>query len=262
MVLNRKEQLMRFEGKVALVTGGTSGIGEATALRLAAEGARVAIVGRDAERGNALAERIGADTAAFFEADVTREDEVVAMVEAVMGRFGRIDVLVNNAGIINFGTVISADVDEWDTLMATNVRSVFLVSRHALPHIIAGGGGSVINLGSNLGLVGTRGAAAYATSKGAIVQLTKAMALDHVADNVRVNCVCPGTIDTPLVQRQRIGRTEEQLRQSDARLRERHPIGRMGTPEEVAAVIAFLASDESSFVTGSLYSVDGGFIAQ
>lgn len=255
---------MRFEGKVALVTGGTSGIGEATAVRLAAEGARVAIVGRDSERGNALAERIGTEggEAVFVEADVTQENEVSAMVDAVMSRFGGIDVLVNNAGIINFGTVITADIDEWDALMATNVRSVFLVSRSALPHMIAGGGGSVVNLGSNLGLVGTRGAAAYATSKGAIVQLTKAMALDHVADGIRVNCVCPGTIDTPLVQRQRVGRTEEQLRQSDARLRERHPIGRMGTPEEVAAVIAFLASDEASFVTGSLYSVDGGYIAQ
>ncbi len=255
---------MRFEGKAALITGGTSGIGEAAALRLATEGARVAIVGRDADRGTALAERIVNEggEAAFFEADVTQEDAVAAMVEAVMARFGRIDVLVNNAGIINFGSVLSASVDEWDTLMATNVRSVFLVSRHALPHMIAGGGGSVINLGSNLGLVGTRGAAAYVTSKGAIIQLTKAMALDHVADGIRVNCVCPGTIDTPLVQRQRIGRTEEQLRQSDARLRERHPIGRMGTPDEVAAVIAFLASDEASFVTGSLYSVDGGYIAQ
>jgi NAD(P)-dependent dehydrogenase (short-subunit alcohol dehydrogenase family) len=255
---------MRFEGKVALVTGGTSGIGEATARRLAAEGARVAIVGRDSERGGTLADQIGADggEAAFFAADVTQEDAVATMVEAVMSRFGRLDILVNNAGIINFGSVLTANVDEWDLLMATNVRSVFLVSRYALPHMIAGGGGSVVNLGSNLGLVGTRGAAAYATSKGAIVQLTKAMALDHVADNVRVNCVCPGTIDTPLVQRQRVGRTEEQLRQSDARLRERHPIGRMGTPDEVAAVIAFLASDEASFVAGSLYSVDGGYIAQ
>jgi NAD(P)-dependent dehydrogenase (short-subunit alcohol dehydrogenase family) len=255
---------MRFDGKVALITGGTSGIGEATAVRMAAEGARVAIVGRDAGRGQALAEKIGNDggEAAFFEADVTQEDAVKGMVEAVMARFGQIDVLVNNAGIINHGSVITASVDEWDLLMSTNVRSVFLVSRYALPHMIDGGGGSVVNLGSNLGLVGTRGAAAYATSKGAIVQLTKAMALDHVADGIRVNCVCPGTIDTPLVQRQRVGRTEEQLRQSDVRLRERHPIGRMGTPEEVASVIAFLASDEASFVTGSLYSIDGGYIAQ
>jgi NAD(P)-dependent dehydrogenase (short-subunit alcohol dehydrogenase family) len=255
---------MRFDNKVALVTGGTSGIGEATAVRLAAEGARVAIIGRDAERGTALARQIGAagGEAVFFEADVTQEEAVKAMVEAVMARFGRIDVLVNNAGIINFGSVLTASVDEWDTLMSTNVRSVFLVSRYALPHMIAGGGGSVINLGSNLGLVGTRGAAAYATSKGAVVQLTRAMALDHVSRGVRVNCVCPGTIDTPLVQRQRVGRSEEQLRHSDARLRERHPIGRMGTPDEVAAVIAFLASDDASFVTGSLYSVDGGYIAQ
>ncbi len=255
---------MRFEGRVALITGGNSGIGEATAERLASEGARVAIVARDRARGEALAKQItdqGGD-AAFFEADVTQEAAVKQMVDDVMQRFGRIDVLVNNAGIINFGTVITADVDEWDTLMATNVRSVFLVSRYALPHMIAGGGGSVINLGSNLGLVGTRGAAAYVTSKGAIVQLTRSMALDHVDDKIRVNAVCPGTIDTPLVQRQRVGRTDEQLRASDERLKQRHPIGRMGTPEEVASVIAFLASDESSFVTGSCYSVDGGYIAQ
>ncbi len=255
---------MRFDGKIALITGGNSGIGEATAVRLASEGAKVAIVARERERGEALAEQIGRDggEAAFFEADMLEHDDIKRMVDQVMERFGRIDVLVNNAGIINFGSVVTADIDEWDTLMATNVRSVFLVSRYVLPHMIEGGGGSVVNLGSNLSLVGTRGAAAYATSKGAIVQLTRAMALDHVDDKIRVNAVCPGTIDTPLVQRQRVGRTEEQLRQSDERLKQRHPIGRMGTPEEVANVIAFLASDEASFVTGSCYSVDGGYIAQ
>ena len=255
---------MRFDDKVALITGGNSGIGEATAVQLASEGARVAIVARDRERGEALVSQIGRDggEAAFFAADMLQHDDIQRMVDDVVKHFGRIDVLVNNAGIINFGTVVTADIDEWDTLMATNVRSVFLVSRYVVPHMIETGGGSVVNVGSNLGLVGTRGAAAYATSKGAIVQLTRAMALDHVDDKIRVNAVCPGTIDTPLVQRQRVGRTEEQLRQSDERLKQRHPIGRMGTPEEVAAVIAFLASDDASFVTGSCYSVDGGYIAQ
>ena len=255
---------MRFEGRVALVTGASSGIGAATALRLAAEGARVALVGRDAARGGEIVDEItrSGGEAAFFSCDVTDKGAVGRMVDAVLARFGRVDVLVNNAGIINFGSVVDARVDEWDLLMATNVRSVFLVSRAVLPHMIAAGGGSVINMGSNLGLVGTRGAAAYATSKGAVVNLTRAMALDHVADGIRVNCVCPGTIDTPLVQRQRVGRTEEQLRQADERLRQRHPIGRMGTPEEVAAVVAFLASDEAAFVTGSAYGVDGGYIAQ
>ena len=259
-----RTESMRFAGKVALITGATSGIGAATARRLAAEGARVALVGRDAGRGEALAGEIARDggEVAFFACDVTDEGAVNRMVEAVLERFGRVDVLVNNAGIINFGSVVDADVAEWDLLMATNVRSVFLVSRAVLPHMIAAGSGSVVNLGSNLGLVGTRGAAAYASSKGAVVNLTRAMALDHVADGIRVNCVCPGTIDTPLVQRQRVGRTEEQLRQADERLRQRHPIGRMGTPEEVAAVITFLASDEASFVTGAAYGVDGGFTAQ
>ena len=255
---------MRFEGRVALVTGASSGIGAATALRLAAEGARVALVGRDAARGGEIVDEItrSGGEAAFFSCDVTDKGAVGRMVAAVLARFGRVDVLVNNAGIINFGSVVDARVDEWDLLMATNVRSVFLVSRAVLPHMIAAGGGSVINMGSNLGLVGTRGAAAYATSKGAVVNLTRAMALDHVADGIRVNCVCPGTIDTPLVQRQRVGRTAEQLRQADERLKQRHPIGRMGTPEEVAAVVAFLASDEAAFVTGSAYGVDGGFTAQ
>jgi len=177
-------------------------------------------------------------------------------------RLGSIDVLFNNAGIINFGSVVDAEIDEWDALMATNVRGVFLVSRAVLPHMIAARRGSIVNMGSNLGLVGTRGAAAYAASKGAIVQLTRAMALDHAGDGIRVNCVCPGTIETPLVARQRLGRTEEQERQAVERIKQRFPLGRIGEPREVASVVAFLASDLASFVTGAMYSIDGGYTAQ
>ena len=254
----------RLEGKVALVTGGTSGIGEATALRLARDGAAVAVAGRDDERGAQVvaAIRAAGAEAAYFSVDVTDEASVRAMVEAVMERFGRLDILVNNAGIINFGSVVDADIDEWDLLMNTNVRGLFLVSRYAIPRMIAGGGGSVINLGSNLGLVGTRGAAAYAASKGAVVNLTKAMALDHVADGVRVNVVCPATIDTPLVQRQREGRTEEQLQAADERLKQRHPIGRMGDPAEIRGLALLLASRASSFMTGGVYPIDGGALLQ
>ncbi len=256
--------MTRLQGKVALVTGGTSGIGEATALRFASEGATVAIAGRDQERGQAVTDRLrelGAESL-FVSGDVADESAVTALVDAVRERFGRIDVLVNNAGIINFGTVVDARVAEWDRLMATNVRGVFLVSRAVLPHMMAHGGGSVVNVGSNLGLVGTRNAAAYAASKGAIIQLTRAMALDHVDAGVRVNCICPGTIETPLVQRQRIGRSEEQLRQAAERTKLRFPIGRIGTPDEVVGLLTYLVSDEASFVTGAVFSVDGGYTTQ
>jgi NAD(P)-dependent dehydrogenase (short-subunit alcohol dehydrogenase family) len=248
-----------LEGKTALITGGTSGIGEATAARFVQDGARVAIVGRDTERGQAIEQRLGTP---FVACEVTDQVAVARMVDAVMQHLGSIDILFNNAGIINFGSVVDASIDDWDALMATNVRGVFLVSRAVLPHMIQAGHGSIINMASNLGLVGTRGAAAYATSKGAIVQLTRAMALDHAGDGIRVNCVCPGTIETPLVQRQRVGRTQEQDRQAAERTRLRFPIGRIGEPEEVAGLVAFLASDQASFMTGAIVSVDGGYTTQ
>lgn len=248
-----------LEGKRALITGGTSGIGAATAELFVQHGARVAIVGRDHQRGQALQRSLNVD---FVACDVTQAVAVSAMVQQVVQRLGSIDVLFNNAGIINFGSVVDAEIDEWDALMATNVRGVFLVSRAVLPHMIAARRGSIVNMGSNLGLVGTLGAAAYAASKGAIVQLTRAMALDHAGDGIRVNCVCPGTIETPLVARQRVGRTEEQERQAVERIKQRFPLGRIGEPGEVASVVAFLASDLASFITGAMYSIDGGYTAQ
>jgi len=254
----------RFEGRVALVTGGASGIGLAAVERLLEEGAAVVIADLDGEAGEAAAGALrgrGLELASAARCDVTRGDQVKALVEGVVARHERLDVLFNNAGIFEPGEVHEVDEESWDRQLGVNLRAVYLVARSVVPVMLAQGGGAIVNNASVAALVGDRAAAAYCASKGGVALLTKQMALDYAARGIRVNAICCGEIDTPLFEREsyQIGMTPESYR---ALLDEAHPIGRIGLPSEAAAAVAFLASDDASFVTGVLLPVDGGYAAQ
>jgi NAD(P)-dependent dehydrogenase (short-subunit alcohol dehydrogenase family) len=249
---------MRLNQKVALITGGTSGIGEATALLFAREGARVAITGRSKERGREVSRRIeeGGGRAIFLECDVRFSEHCRGAVEKTVEAFGRLDVLFNNAGVYYPHTALDCSEQEWDVQMDVNLKGTFLMSKYALPGMIAQGGGVIINNSSGWGLVGGDAAVAYCASKGGVVLLTKAMAIDHGRQGIRVNCICPGDVDTPMLP-------------EDARMRglkfkdylagaANRPLGRIGTPEEIAKAALFLASEDSSFMTGASLVVDGG----
>lgn len=245
----------------ALVTGGASGIGRAVAGLLAREGALVAIVDCDGPGGRAAAEAIAASggRATFIEADVTRCEDAQRAVEAALAWCGRLDVVVNSAGVIRRATVVETSEADWDRVMAVNVKGIYLVARYAIPAMRASGGGAIVNIASGWGLVGGPKAAAYCASKGAVVQLTRAMAIDHANEGIRVNCVCPGDTDTPMLRAEaaELGeRFEEFVRRAA-----RRPLGRVGLPEEVARAVVFLAGDQASFVTGTTLVVDGGGLA-
>ncbi len=244
----------QLEGKVAIVTGAASGIGEASAKRFAAEGATVVAVDirepRAQETADAIVESGG--EAIALGADVARAADVEAMVAAAVDRFGQLDVLYSNAGTLRPGTAEELSVEDWDLVMGVNVRSVFLGAKYAVPAMRAGGGGSIINTASISGLHGDGGAVCYAASKAAVINLTRALSTDHAAEGIRVNAICPGTIETPPVQR--MMQDPEAL---EVNLRA-HSIGRLGLPEEIAAAALWLASDESSFVSGEHLVVDGG----
>jgi NAD(P)-dependent dehydrogenase (short-subunit alcohol dehydrogenase family) len=248
-------------GKVALITGGASGIGKATAKLLSREGAAVTVVDIDAKAGNAVVQSVIHDggNAMFVRCDVARADECQRAVDQTVERWGRLDVLFNNAGVTRRASVLETSEEEWDWVMAVNVKSVFLMSKAAIPEMIKTGGGVIVNTGSGWGLVGGKDAVSYCASKGAVIQLTKAMALDHGPDNIRVNAVCPGDTNTPMLAEE-----ARQLGQShDAVLAEsvERPLGRTGRPEEIAQAVLYLASDASSFVTGTTLVVDGGGLA-
>jgi NAD(P)-dependent dehydrogenase (short-subunit alcohol dehydrogenase family) len=249
---------MRLKNKVALITGGTSGIGEATAILFAKEGAKVAITGRNEKRGHAVIERIlsGGGKAIFLRTDVRKADECRRAVEETMRSFERLDILFNNAGIFYPQNALDCTEQEWDLQIGVNLKGTFLMSKFALPGMIERGRGVIINNSSGWGIVGGDAAVAYCASKGGVVLLTKAMAIDHGRQGVRVNCICPGDVDTPMLP-------------EDARLRgqkwenylagcSNRPLGRIGTPDEIAKAALFLASDDSSFMTGATLVVDGG----
>jgi NAD(P)-dependent dehydrogenase (short-subunit alcohol dehydrogenase family) len=249
---------MRLNHKVALVTGGTSGIGEATALLFAHEGARVAITGRNAERGEKITEKIkrSGGRSIFIKTDVRHAMDCKAAVDSTLGEFGRLDIRFNNAGLFYAHDALECSEDEWDLQIDVNLKGTFLMSKYALPAMIAQGSGVIINNSSGWGLVGGDKAVAYCASKGGVVLLTKAMAVDHGRQGIRVNCICPGDVDTPMLP-------------EDAKFRglkwddyiagaANRPMGRVGTAEEIAKAVLFLASDDSSFMTGAALVVDGG----
>ncbi len=250
---------MRLHDKVALISGGGSGIGRACALAFAREGARLALLGRRQERLDGVMREIGSEHAMAIPGDVTKPAVIAAALQRVVARFGKLDVLVNNAGLLIPGTAESCTEEDWDRSFAVNARAVWLLSRAVLPHMRQAGGGSIINISSVLGLVAARQRAIYAASKGAVTLLTRCMAVDHAADNIRVNCICPSFIVTELTEGY-LSKTAD----PQAVLRERtaaHPMGRLGRPEDVAGMAVYLASDESSWVTGAALPVDGGYTA-
>jgi NAD(P)-dependent dehydrogenase (short-subunit alcohol dehydrogenase family) len=253
---------MRLARRVAVITGAGSGIGRAMALRFAAEGARVLAADLSAEQAEATATTIRAQngTAEALAVDVANQIQVQAMVERAHARFGQIDILCNNAGIGSTSSVVDQDPEEWERVMAVNVRGVFLGCKYAIPLMIAQDGGTIINTASVVGLIGTARRAAYSASKGAVIALTRQMAVDFVQQKIRVNCICPGTVDSPWV-----GRLLAQSDDPDSLRRAlelRQPMGRLGTPEEVAGAALYLASDDAAFITGTALVIDGGWTAQ
>ncbi len=253
--------LMKLKGKVALITGGTEGMGFATAEIFLREGAKVAISGRSEAKGADASRRLGSEgEVLFIPGDVSVDADAEKMVHETVDKFGRIDILFNNAGVYLEKVAEATSEAEWDRVIDVNLKGTFLVSKHAIPHMKRHGGGVIINNSSDAGLVGNRSCAAYCASKGGVTIMTKAMALDYAEDNIRVNCVNPGVIDTPMVAQEvaKSADRETYVRQMNID----HPIGRIGQPEEVAKVVLFLASDEASFITGAALSVDGGLTAQ
>lgn len=245
--------MARFTNKVVLVTGGASGIGKAAARRFAEEGARVLIVDVDTNAGTlAETELRDADLDVMFHrASVTDEADVAGISQAVADAYGHLDVLFNNAGVVRESLVASDSLAGWRRVLDVNLDGAFLMAQMAVRHMT--GGGAIVNTASVYGLVAIPGAASYVVSKHAIEGLTKTLALECAGSGIRVNAVCPGWVKTPMVQLDI---------ESDPTLPERHPLGRLAEPEEIAAVVAFLASDDASFVTGASYVVDGGYTAQ
>jgi meso-butanediol dehydrogenase / (S,S)-butanediol dehydrogenase / diacetyl reductase len=250
--LEREEIEMKLEGKVAFVTGFGSGLGQAIAMTFAKEGAAVAGTSKTEAKGRETAERIAkAGGKAFFRpGDVANSKEMNALIQQTVKRFGGIDVVVNSAGVRTNGSITDITEEDWDRTLDTNLKGAFVVSRLAIPQMIKRGGGVILNIGARSGIAGQAGRAAYCASKGGLITLTEAMAMDHAKDRIRVNCICPGPTRTPMVDTS----TPEKLARYSARV----PLGRIGEPEDVTYAALYLASEEASFVTAAILPVDAG----
>ncbi|MGX5734379.1 SDR family oxidoreductase [Bosea thiooxidans] len=252
---------MKLDGRIAIITGGGSGIGDAACKLFAQEGATVIVADRNRAAAEGVAKEIVAagGKAEPVEVDVAKESDVKAMVEKTVAAHGRIDILVNNAGYGIAGTVVSTSEADWDALMAVNVKGVFLGCKHVIPVMAKQGGGAIVSTASAAANIGIHDRAAYVASKGAVAALTRAMAIDHVADGIRINAVAPGTIESPYFTKILSGPDGAELRRG---LEERQAMERLGQPVEIAQAMLWLASDDASFCTGSVMVVDGGWTAR
>lgn len=250
---------MRLKDKIALITGAGAGIGEATALLFAKEGAKVIVADQNFENAKNVADKIGINAFAVA-TDVAKSTEVEAMVKQGVEHFGGLDILVNNAGFGTLGTVVSLDEDLWDSVIDVNLKGVFLCSKFAIPELIRRGGGSIVNLASTISVVGIPDRAAYVAAKGGVAALTRAMALDHAIDGVRVNSVAPGVINSSYYDK--MFKEVDDPAAFKKGLEARSPLNKMGEPIDIANMILFLASDESAFSTGAMFTIDGGYTAR
>lgn len=250
-----------LHAKTAMVTGAASGIGKATAFTLSEAGANIAVLDIDDQGGRAVADDIVKQgcQAIFLHCDVTSATDCQRAVARTIQEFGDIHILFNNAGIIRRASILDTSEEEWDLVMAVNVKSIFLLSKLVIPFMEKAGGGAIVNTSSGWGMVGGKNAVSYCASKAAVVNMTRAMALDHGAQNIRVNCICPGDTDTPMLKNEalQLGQAEGDFFEEAAH----RPLGRIGTPEEIAQAVHYLVSEASSFVTGAVLVVDGGGLA-
>jgi NAD(P)-dependent dehydrogenase (short-subunit alcohol dehydrogenase family) len=254
---------MKLANKTAIITGGGTGMGKVTALLFAREGANVIITGRREAKLKEVAEEAAKEGLKldYLVSDVSSEEDCKAAVDYAVGKYGRIDILFNNAGVLYPGTTHETDTETWDKIFDTNVKGTYWMSKYTIPVMLENGGGSIVNNSSVGGLNGFPGLAAYTASKGAVTLLTKTMALEYADKGIKVNAICPGTIETPMVVDEFLGKVDDRAAAENFLL-SLHPIGRFGKPEEVAHTVLFLCDDNVGFMTGNMVSIDGGWNAK